>query len=527
MSNRLRVLSFSLFFVLFSTSMFAQWVAQTSGTTNRQRYIHAVNSQILWACGNAGEVLKTTNGGTTWTKSVTLATATNYMVQAFDATTAWVTGTVGGSADVSIWKTTDGGTTWVSKFNNPAGFGDGLIMFDANNGVYWGDPDPWPSAWWEIYTTSDAGNTWARVQRNNVPPCDSVNGEYGAAIGMSAVGNNVWFIGYSSVAGTNNSVWKSTNKGLTWTKSGSFANGTAASGSAYIAMNDANNGVIVTLAGNVTRTTDGGTTWTPTTTVTGAAFRHIVNLKGTNRYVAVGSAGTSYLSDNGGLTWTPITPLATTNALYSVTEYGAVPFAAGNAGIIWKWGGSPLPVEFTAFSTSVSQNEVTLNWTTASEKNNRGFEVERKSADGEFILRGFIEGAGTSLDAKNYTFTDKEVVAGKYTYRLKQIDFDGHAAYSDEVEVDVTTPDNFELGQNYPNPFNPSTTINYQIKFDGHVSLKVYDYTGNQVADLVNQNQVSGKYTVQFNAAGLSSGIYFYTISAPGFTATKKLTLLK
>ncbi len=158
--------------VLSATEIFSQWVPQTSGITTRLRYVKAVNDNVLWACGNSGVVLKTTDGGTTWA-AVTSPNAgsTMYTVDAFDATTAWVTGTVGGSADVSIWKTTDGGTTWVSQYNNPTGFGDGLKMFDANNGVYFGDPDPVGSSNWEILTTSNGGTNWNRVPVGNYPSC--------------------------------------------------------------------------------------------------------------------------------------------------------------------------------------------------------------------------------------------------------------------------------------------------------------------------------------------------------------------
>ncbi|QOJ28300.1 MAG: T9SS type A sorting domain-containing protein [Ignavibacteriales bacterium] len=521
----MRLRSLSLFvFVLLSVSSFAQWVLVPSGSTDRLRYIKPVSASLIWGCGNAGKVYKSTDGGLTWTITVTSATAVNYTVEAFDATTAWVTGTEGGSINVSIWKTTDGGATWVSQYNNPNSFGDAVRFFNANDGVYYGDPDPYPSTNWEILTTSNGGTTWTRVPRANFPGADSANGEYGTATSIEVVGNTVWFTGYSGVAGTPFAVYKSTNKGLNWTRTDvPSVNGT--SGSSYIAFENEQRGVLVALNGTTARTTDGGATWT-TSSVTGAGFRAVVNLRGTNRYVAVGSAGASWITYDGGVTWTPIEGINTT-VLYTVGAFNGIPWAAGNGGEIRKWNGPALPVEFTALSANVTMNKVTINWTTATEKNNRGFEVERKAADGEYITLAFVEGAGTTLEARNYSFSDLDVTAGLYNYRIKQVDYDGRYAYSDEIEVNVTTPEKFELSQNYPNPFNPSTTISYAIKFDGNVTLRVYDFTGNQVAELVNGVQQAGSYTVQFDASGLSSGVYFYTLSAPGFNSTKKLTLIK
>jgi hypothetical protein len=85
----------------------------------------------------------------------------------------------------------------------------------------------------------------------------------------------------------------------------------------------------------------------------------------------------------------------------------------------------------------------------------------------------------------------------------------------------------YSLCQNYPNPFNPTTTIHYSINSAGLVTLKVYDILGTQVASLVNERQEAGSYTVEFNAANLPSGIYFYMLTSGNFKETKKLILLK
>ena len=115
-----------------------------------------------------------------------------------------------------------------------------------------------------------------------------------------------------------------------------------------------------------------------------------------------------------------------------------------------------------------------------------------------------------------------------HLYRLKQIDFNGNFEYFNlSNEVIIGIPSKFELSQNYPNPFNPSTKITFALPNDGKVSLKIYDMTGKEVMLLVNEVKTAGYYSDSFNASSLSSGIYFYTLSADNFTATKKMMLVK
>jgi len=191
-----------------------------------------------------------------------------------------------------------------------------------------------------------------------------------------------------------------------------------------------------------------------------------------------------------------------------------------------------IPVELTSFTANVNDGVVELNWATATETNNSGFAIERKSTNSEFTKIGFVPSYGTTTEPKSYSFTDNSVTPAVYSYRLKQVDYDGTSKYSDVIEVDVLAPAVFALDQNYPNPFNPSTIINFRLAADSKVILKVFDVLGQEVATLINADFVAGSHNVEFNAANINSGVYFYRIDATGidgtnFTRVKKMILTK
>ena len=197
-----------------------------------------------------------------------------------------------------------------------------------------------------------------------------------------------------------------------------------------------------------------------------------------------------------------------------------------------SWDNTALPVELSSFNYETLKGNVTLHWTTSSEINNAGFDVERSDVNGQisnvWSKAGFISGNGTSSGSINYSFTDNNLSSGKYNYRLKQIDYNGNYEYfSLNSDVIIATPKNFFLGQNYPNPFNPSTVINYNIPQDSYVKIKLYDNTGREVRTLLNEFISAGYYTINFNVSDLASGIYFYNINAGEYTATKKMMLVR
>jgi len=186
-----------------------------------------------------------------------------------------------------------------------------------------------------------------------------------------------------------------------------------------------------------------------------------------------------------------------------------------------------IPVELTSFTSTIVNGDIQLDWITATETNNQGFEVQRRNENIEYQQIGYVPGYGTTTQVQKYSYVDSKVVSGNYFYRLKQIDFDGTINYSNELSITITAPIDFLLEQNYPNPFNPSTKIKYQIAETGFVSLRVYDVLGSEITTLVDEEKPAGNYEVEFRDTELLSGVYFYQLHAGSFVETKKMVLMK
>jgi hypothetical protein len=188
---------------------------------------------------------------------------------------------------------------------------------------------------------------------------------------------------------------------------------------------------------------------------------------------------------------------------------------------------SEVPVELVSFTSELVNGSVKLNWITATETNNSGFDVERKTGNGIWEKAGFVAGSGTKTTQSAYSFSDNKLLPGKYLYRLKQIDLDGTTAYSQEVEVDMGVPTEFALDQNFPNPFNPSTVIRFALPVAGNVTLNVYNTLGEKVTSLINKEMAAGFHEISFNASQLPSGLYLYELRSGNFSSIKKMLLMK
>ncbi len=204
-------------------------------------------------------------------------------------------------------------------------------------------------------------------------------------------------------------------------------------------------------------------------------------------------------------------------------------FGGVDAGKAYLYLSSPsIPVELTSFSAIYNKTDITLHWETATELNNKGFNVERSIDKNDWKSIAFVKGNGNSTSPKEYSYIDNDLFSGgtKFQYRLKQIDYDGSFEYSDIVEV-IVMPEQYALSQNYPNPFNPSTVLEFSIPKESFVEVKVFDVLGNEVITLAKNNYAAGTYKTDFNADDLPSGIYIARLTAGNFIQTKKMLLLK
>ncbi|NWF50716.1 MAG: choice-of-anchor D domain-containing protein [Ignavibacteriaceae bacterium] len=203
--------------------------------------------------------------------------------------------------------------------------------------------------------------------------------------------------------------------------------------------------------------------------------------------------------------------------------------------VAFSGGTDVIPVELVSLSAGIIGNDVELKWSTASETNNRGFEIQRLSINHkvkQWHNVGFVEGSGTSINNNSYTFIDRNLTPGAYSYRIKQIDLDGRFNYTGEIAVEIGIPVKFALEQNYPNPFNPSTKINYSIPKESDVKLTVYDLLGREIYTLVDDIQKPGYYEVEWKGLNSSqipvtSGTYFFRLQAGSYSAVKKMLLLR
>ncbi len=509
----MRILIIFLLILFYPITLAAQWYQQNSGTQLNLNSIFFIDSNAGWAVGDSGIILNTTNGGTNWTNQ-SGATSDNLNSVYFEtSSTGWIVG-----ENVRILKSTDGGSSWNSQIANPPFPVDlhSVQFLDLNNGWALGHY-MYSSTGYDSYLirTTNGGANW----ENNQGFMDE------KLFSVFFVDSNLGFVSGSEIART-------TDGGANWSTVFSlsmnefysvyFINSTTG----WIAGKNS-----LQSKGLIYKTTDSGLNWSLLRSDTLKTYTSVFFVDGNNGWVS-GQSGDILFTSDGGTNWSSQTSGTTSNlnSIYFVNNLTG--WAVGDNGTILNTINGGTPVELVSFTAIANANEITLTWSTASETNNQGFEIQRlqnyriaKLQDWENI--GYVAGFGTTTERHNYSFTDCDVIQGSYQYRLKQIDFDGTFEYSQVVEAVIPLATEFSLLQNYPNPFNPSTRLQYTIGNRQFVSLKVYDFLGREVATLVNQDRPAGSYEVGFDGSNLTSGIYFYRLKSGEFTETRKMVLLR
>jgi photosystem II stability/assembly factor-like uncharacterized protein len=485
-----------------SSNMGQTWIPiSEAATLHNLRSIRMANNMTGYAVGGStteSEVIKTTDGGLTWDKVNFDAGYTLYAQSWIDQNT----GFVARRGPDGIFKTTDGGANFTQL--NPGVVTSTQIWYDIEFAN--ADTGYAVSSGGHIVRTTDGGTSWAAL-----PAVHGTSAIYSLHI-LDA--ENIF------AAGVSGKVSKSTDGGTTFTA----INITGTTTLYSVSFIDRNNGLAAGTSGKVFRTTDGGTSWTELFAGTSVTLYDILYVSPSIIWI---SGGGIFYSTDGGLTWTEADKFHGQNTYYSMAIAGDKLMTAGGFGNILGTSSNPIPVELTLFTAEQQGTAVNLIWSTATETNNSGFEIQRSNDQISWGNIAFIPGNGTTSEKQYYSFTDMNVPSGKSYYRLKQIDYNGQFEYSPVVMITIIQVFEFELQQNYPNPFNPSTVINYQIPFDGMVTLKVYDILGNEIQTLVNGYKNAGKYSAAFDGSRLSSGIYLIKMKSGDFISTRKMTLIK
>jgi photosystem II stability/assembly factor-like uncharacterized protein len=508
--------------------------------------ITAPNQNLIYSAGRWGRMVYSSDGGNSWEQRSSGPLSTFRDVSFYNENYGIAIGD-------GIFTTSDGGNNWILS----SGIGP-LYRCTRPSLNYC-----FAAGSYNLLKSTDKGFTWTRhpVSDNNyfqtISFVDTLNGIASTLSGSSPKifrtfdGGENWqhintlggydlkdmcFIDSVTVYACGNGVLKSTDGGYNWITINSTYTGLGG-----IQFLNSLTGFAVG-SRNVIKTTDGGQNWS----LINSGLTNDVGLKQVHfidEYNGIVAGKSVIHTSDGGQSWEiydlfrdylESASMINDSVWYTVGQYGA---------ILKTVTGGVVPVELFLFTATANLNLVTLNWSTATEANNKGFEIYRKesgvrSQESEWNKIGFVPGHGTTTETQHYSFSDSEVSPSKYQYRLKQIDYDGAFEYSQTVEIEIPVANKFSLSQNYPNPFNPVTKIKFTLTpslslgervSEGRVraSLKVYEILGREIATLVNEEKSAGEYEVEFNGVNLPTGIYFYQLNAGKYIETKKMLLLK
>jgi photosystem II stability/assembly factor-like uncharacterized protein len=456
----------------------------------------AVGSTMIF--GGEGAVLKTTDAGFSWTK-ITADTLPGLKTVYF---TSIDVGYAAGYQNF-LMKTTDGGLNWEKIIvDTKLWYFNNIEFWDENNGIIVSYPS-------EVYYTTNGGNSFSvstGIKRSVEDICYA--------------SQNILYL-----VGGDEKIYKSTDSGINWV---GVYGGTVLKTFLGVEFLNSTNGIVTGEDGKVLVTTDGGGSWITSSAGISGLLRGVFILNNQEAYVA-GAPEQVFKTTDGGMTWLSDFTGGNEIALYKIKfTDNMIGLICGSDGKFLRNTDFVIPVELTSFIASVSGNDVRLLWSTESELNNSGFEIDRSDKINNWEIISFISGSGTCTEPKNYYFIDEDLKPSKYNYRIKQIDFNGTFKYSDIVEVNISTVADYTLKQNYPNPFNPSTIIEFTLPEDEtNVKLSIYNVLGEKVDELVNSSLAAGKYQYQWSAQNIVTGIYIYELQTEKFVAMKKMLILK
>jgi photosystem II stability/assembly factor-like uncharacterized protein len=387
-----------------------------------------------------------------------------------------------------------------------------------------------------LYKTTDAGINWYEIQNHNMLNMLFINKDTGwyadKAIYKTTDGGLTWqqkytapqynwirdicfpdnFTGFATV---NNVVIKSTDGGNSW----STLSNPYISTLDFISFATPYRGAAAGRNGKMIITSDGGLTWR--TVESGYYIYDIEFFR--NILAAATYEGKVLISIDYGSSWSEDEFGSSVHSLASDGERYLLAMTRKN--ILLRDFSEYIPVELLSLKAEAEQGQAVISWTTASELNNYGFEVEKRTY-GEYYAIGFRKGAGSSTEVQHYSFKDVDLVPGtKNYYRLKQVDMNGSFTYSAEVEVETVF--SYKLEQNYPNPFNPLTRIDFAVPEKIFVKMVLYDALGQKIRTLIEEEKLPGTYSLELNAEKLSSGTYFYSMTAGDFVSVKKIIVIK
>ncbi len=531
-------------------------------------FFHPTDPNNLIVC-NDGGIWRSTNGGTNFTNLNQNLTLTQfYRIAASPFTPSRI---LGGTQDNGTQQTYSA-LNWAAAYGGDGGevcfnpFDSNFILGETQNGG--------------IFRTTNGGSSW------------------NSATGGINTGENVtWvapIIADPIINGTfytaRQRVYKSTNNGGSWAAISGNINGNSAV--REMGISKSNPLIIYATSGsNVFLSTDGGVTFTNKTSGIPSRTITSVNVHPVNENIAILTfsgfgAGKIYKTTNMGNTWIsisgnlPDSPVndgliytydaLNPNTYFVATDIGVFVTHDNNSNWVELTNNLPntvimhleythsnqmlragthgrgvyeafidftVPVELSSFTAETATNSVLLNWSTATETNNLGFEIERKLKNQDWVTIAFVDGKGTTTEIQNYNYSDdysELPYEGTVLYRLKQMDFNGDFEYSDQVAVNLTfVPSEYYISQNYPNPFNPSTMINYSLPVESNVKINIYNSIGEMIDELVSEIQLSGNYDVTWNAQNYSSGVYYYSFEVTSSDGSqshremKKIVFLK